>query len=107
MVDVLTEIRIEPPLAVVAAFAADPSNVPRWYVNISSVTWKTEPPVGVGLRIRVGGGRGGDAHDALKTRRAGGILEARCAADGCGMRRAHRADLVKLKAVLEADTAAK
>ena len=47
-VDVRTEIVIARPRAAVAAFAADPDNVPKWYVNIKSVEWQTEPP----LRIR-------------------------------------------------------
>lgn len=50
-VDVLTEIEIARPRADVAAFAADPSNAPRWYENIRSVEWRTEPPVAVGSRM--------------------------------------------------------
>jgi hypothetical protein len=50
-VDVLTEIVIARPVAVVSAFAADPSNVPAWYVNIKSVEWKTAPPVREGSEI--------------------------------------------------------
>lgn len=50
-VDVLTEIVIHRPPEVVAAFAADPSNAPRWYVNIRSAEWKTPPPVQVGSRF--------------------------------------------------------
>lgn len=47
-VDVTTQITIARPVAVVAGFAADPSNVPKWYVNIRSVEWQTEPRVAVG-----------------------------------------------------------
>ncbi len=50
-VDVLSEIVIDVPLARVAAYVADPSHAPQWYVNIGSVEWKTAPPVAVGSRM--------------------------------------------------------
>jgi hypothetical protein len=50
-VDVLTEIVIDRPREVVSAFAADPTNVPAWYVNIKSVEWKTSPPVREGSEV--------------------------------------------------------
>jgi uncharacterized membrane protein len=50
-VDVLTETLINRPCDEVAAYAADPSNAPRWYVNIESVDWQTPPPVQVGSRM--------------------------------------------------------
>ena len=50
-VDVLTEIVIDRPLTQVAAYAADPTNAPDWYINIKSVDWKTPPPVTVGSRM--------------------------------------------------------
>jgi uncharacterized protein YndB with AHSA1/START domain len=50
-VDVLTEVVINRPRERVAEFAGDPSNTPKWYVNIESIQWKTEPPVKVGSRM--------------------------------------------------------
>lgn len=50
-VDVVTEMVIERPPDAVAAFAADPANAPRWYVNIEAIEWKTQPPAAVGSRI--------------------------------------------------------
>lgn len=50
-VDVLTETVIDRPCDQVAAFAGDPTNAPRWYVNIKAVEWKTAPPVAKGSRM--------------------------------------------------------
>ena len=50
-VDVLTELTINRPIAVVAAYAADPTNAPVWYDNIDSVEWETPPPAVVGSRV--------------------------------------------------------
>ena len=49
-VDITTETLIERPRAVVASFAGDPSNAPKWYVNIKSVEWQTAAEVVVGAR---------------------------------------------------------
>ena len=48
---VKTKIRIRVPVAKVAAFAAQPDNVPQWYVNIKTVEWKTARPLQIGSQI--------------------------------------------------------
>jgi uncharacterized membrane protein len=50
-VDVTTEAIIERPRADVSSYAGDPTNAPRWYSNIDSVSWKTQPPIQVGSRM--------------------------------------------------------
>jgi len=50
-VDVLTEIVIDRPADRVAAYAGDPSNAPEWYANITSIEWKTPPPLGIGSKL--------------------------------------------------------
>src|ERR1700682_2865556 len=50
-VDVITETLIDRPPEQVAAYAGDPSNAPRWYLNIKSVEWKTPPPMRIGSRM--------------------------------------------------------
>jgi len=50
-VDVQVETTIERPVAEVAAYAGDPSNAPEWYANITSVEWRTDPPVAVGSEM--------------------------------------------------------
>jgi len=50
-VDVLSEIIIDRSVEEVAGFAGDPTNAPRWYRNIESVDWLTEPPLRVGSEL--------------------------------------------------------
>jgi uncharacterized protein YndB with AHSA1/START domain len=50
-VDVRTEIVIDRTPDVVARFATDPGNAPRWYANIESVHWRSEPPLAVGSEL--------------------------------------------------------
>lgn len=51
VVDVRTETVIDRRPDVVAAFAEDPTNAPRWYANIRAVEWITPPPLTVGSRV--------------------------------------------------------
>ena len=51
-VDVEPQAVIDVPRDVVAAFAGDPTNAPRWYSNIQSVTWETQPPIRVGSLMK-------------------------------------------------------
>ena len=50
-VDVQTEIVINRPVELVARYAGNPTNAPRWYANIDSVEWDTPPPAVVGSRM--------------------------------------------------------
>jgi hypothetical protein len=50
-VDVTTTTVIDRPREIVASFAGDPTNAPRWYVNIKSVEWKTAPPLSEGSEV--------------------------------------------------------
>ena len=51
LVDVTVEEVIRRPVGAVATYANDPSNAPEWYEKITSVEWKTEPPLRVGTRV--------------------------------------------------------
>ncbi|HSO90199.1 MAG TPA: SRPBCC family protein [Arthrobacter sp.] len=51
MVDVATEIVIRRPREVVAGYASDPENAPKWYTNIKTVRWESTPPLAVGSRL--------------------------------------------------------
>ena len=55
-IDVLTQTVIRRPVDVVAAYAGDPANAPRWYANIRSVKWLTPQPVAVGTRLAFAAG---------------------------------------------------
>jgi hypothetical protein len=50
-VDVTTEVEIDRPRTVVAAFASDPGNATAWYENIRAVEWRTPPPLATGSRL--------------------------------------------------------
>jgi uncharacterized membrane protein len=50
-VDVVTEIGIARRCDEVSRYATEPLNAPEWYENITSVEWKSEPPLAVGSRI--------------------------------------------------------
>ncbi len=50
-VDVNSQLVIAAPVETVAGFAADPSNVPAWYKNITSVEWLSPKPTQVGSKV--------------------------------------------------------
>lgn len=50
-VSVTAEIAINRSPSVVAAYAGDPLNAPRWYRRITTAEWITEPPLGVGSQF--------------------------------------------------------
>ena len=56
-VDVSSEIVISRPPPEVSAFATNPDNAPRWYVNIKQVEWVTPRPLTIGSRAAFVGRR--------------------------------------------------
>jgi len=50
-VDVVTEIDITRPRAVVAAYASDLDHTTEWYTNIERVDWKSPKPLRVGSQV--------------------------------------------------------
>jgi len=50
-VDIKTETIISKPRSEVSAYAADPDNATKWYVNISTVEWRTQPPLQKGSKV--------------------------------------------------------
>lgn len=50
-VDVVTEVVIDRPRHVVAAYASEPDHATAWYVNIKAVQWKSPRPAVVGSRF--------------------------------------------------------
>jgi hypothetical protein len=50
-VDVLTDVVIDRPRHEVAAFVSELGNTTRWYKNISSAEWKSDPPLRVGSKL--------------------------------------------------------
>jgi hypothetical protein len=52
-VDVLTDVVIDRSRHDVAAFVSELENTTRWYKNISSAEWQSEPPLRVGSRLAI------------------------------------------------------
>lgn len=50
-IDVSTEIEIARPRAEVASYAVDPDHAPEWTSDVTSVKWRTPPPLEVGSRL--------------------------------------------------------
>src|SRR5215203_6315700 len=50
-VDIQSSIVIHRPRGLVAAYAMNPDNAPRWYSNIHGVSWQTPKEVRVGARV--------------------------------------------------------
>ena len=50
-IDVTVQTTIDRPTAEVSAYAGDPTRAPEWYANITSVRWRTPPPLTEGSRL--------------------------------------------------------
>lgn len=50
-VDVVCEIELAVPRAVVSEYVSHPDNAPAWYVNIKSAEWKTPHPLAPGSKV--------------------------------------------------------
>jgi hypothetical protein len=50
-IDVTVDRVIARPRDVVAEFAGDPGNAPKWYANIESVDWRSPPPMRQGSSL--------------------------------------------------------
>ncbi len=50
-IDVTTQVEIARPRAEVAAYAVDPDHASEWTANLTSVQWRTPPPLQVGSRL--------------------------------------------------------
>src|SRR5688572_14836908 len=103
-VDVETSIVIDRPRSTVAAYAADPTNAPDWYVNISSVEWKTSPPVPMETTYTWEDAPNGATRMTLRNRgNPTGFSALAAPFMGAAMRRANKNDLTALKTLLEAN----
>ena len=90
LVDVQTDIVIDCARDVVARYAADPDNVPQWYVNIKSVEWETVSDSATRMSLRNRG-------------RPSGFSAIMAPSMSSMVRRANRKDLALLKQILEDD----
>lgn len=55
--DVAEAVVIERPVDVVAGFAGDPLNAPRWWRHAASAEWRTDPPTMLGSQVLIRGHR--------------------------------------------------